>query len=141
MNSTEAVERARAVIRRQHKTIATEQTYLHWLRHYMLALGQMPALLSSEQKLERFLSDLALRKNVSASTQNQAFNAIVFFYKDGTGQAAERGGRVAREPARAGVPGADGCGNARFTGRSAERGRLPHPPGGPAALRVRIAGQ
>lgn len=82
MKPGEAIDRARAVIRRQHKTIATEQTYLHWLRHYIAALASMPAGLTSEQKLERFLTDLALRKNVSASTQNQAFNAILFFYKD-----------------------------------------------------------
>src|SRR6266487_4968921 len=75
MNSTEALERTRAVIRSQHKSIAKEQVYLHWLRHYIAALGQMPTFLSSEQKLERFLTDLALRKNVYAATQNQAFNA------------------------------------------------------------------
>src|SRR6266487_6049182 len=86
MNSTEALERTRAVIRSQHKSIAKEQVYLHWLRHYIAALGQMPTFLSSEQKLERFLTDLALRKNVSASTQNQAFNAILFFYKDVLGR-------------------------------------------------------
>jgi hypothetical protein len=38
--------------------------------------------LSCEQKLERFLSALAQRHAVAASTQNQAFNAIAFFYKD-----------------------------------------------------------
>lgn len=36
------MERARAVIRRQHKTLATEQTYLHWLRHYIGALKSFP---------------------------------------------------------------------------------------------------
>jgi len=82
MNSTEALERTRAVIRRQHKTMATEQTYLHWLRHYMVALGKLPKTLTSEQKLERFLTDLAVKKNVASATQNQAFNAILFFYKD-----------------------------------------------------------
>jgi len=75
LNSTEVVERTRAVIPRQRKSIAAEQVYLHWLRHYIVALGQMPTFLSSEQKLERFLTDLALRKNVYAATQNQAFNA------------------------------------------------------------------
>lgn len=82
MKTNEAMRRARDVIRRQHKTLSTEQTYLHWLRHYMAAIVQMPRELSSEKKLERFLTDLALKKDVSASTQNQAFNAIVFFYKD-----------------------------------------------------------
>jgi hypothetical protein len=36
--------------------------------------------LPSEKKLEIFLTGLALRHNVAASTQNQAFNAVLFFY-------------------------------------------------------------
>jgi hypothetical protein len=82
MNATEAVRRLREVIRRQHKALATEASYVHWLRHYMAALADMPPNLTSEQKLERFLTALALRRDVAASTQNQAFNAIAFFYKD-----------------------------------------------------------
>ena len=70
------------MIRRQHKALATEDTYVRWLRHYLAALSQMPHALSSEQKVERFLTELALKRDVAASTQNQAFNAIAFFYKD-----------------------------------------------------------
>jgi hypothetical protein len=80
MNTVQALERMRAVIRRQHKTLATEQTYLHWLRHYIAALGRMPKTFTSEQKLEHFLTELAVKKHVAAATQNQAFNAILFFY-------------------------------------------------------------
>jgi hypothetical protein len=40
----------------------------------MSVLRQMSASLSSEKKLEQFLTDLARRRHVSASTQNQAFN-------------------------------------------------------------------
>jgi integron integrase len=82
MNPQEAVEKTRAVIRRQHKSISTEQTYLGWLNRYIRALRHIPTSLPSEQKLERFLTDLALKHGVSASTQNQAFNAILYFYKD-----------------------------------------------------------
>jgi integron integrase len=82
MNAAQAMQRAREVIRRQHKSLATEQAYLHWLGRYIRALLHYPAALSSEAKLERFLSDLARHRNVSASTQNQAFNAILFFYRD-----------------------------------------------------------
>lgn len=52
----------------------------------MAALGGLPKVLTSEQKLEHFLTGLAVKKNVSAATQNQAFNAILFFYKDMLGQ-------------------------------------------------------
>lgn len=82
MTAKEAISRTRAVLRRQHKAIATEQAYLHWLGRYIQALRHVPDTLTSEQKVERFLTDLALKQNVSASTQNQAFNAILFFYKD-----------------------------------------------------------
>ena len=85
MNTTEAIQairRLRDVIRRQHKALATEESYVHWLRRYMAAIRQMPNSLPSEKKLERFLTELAGRGDVAASTQHQAFNAILFFYKD-----------------------------------------------------------
>src|SRR5262245_9398596 len=82
MNTAQAIERLRRVIRRQHKSLATEDTYIFWLRRYMAALHKMPNTLSSEKKLEQFLSDLARHRDLSASSQNQAFNAIAFFYKD-----------------------------------------------------------
>ncbi len=44
--------------------------------------ARCPPDLPSRQKLERFLSDLACERNVAASTQNQALNAILFFYKE-----------------------------------------------------------
>ncbi len=75
----------REVLRRQHKALSTEDSYLFWLRRYMAALRDMPVGLPSEKKLEQFLTDLA-RRDVSASTQNQAFNALLFFYRDVLGQ-------------------------------------------------------
>jgi integron integrase len=81
MNEEQAVDRMRQVIRRQHKALATEDAYILWIRRYMKALRKMPPLLPSEKKLENFLTDLAVKHDVSASTQNQAFNAILYFYK------------------------------------------------------------
>ncbi len=82
MTGTEAITKLREVLRRQHKGLATEANYVHWLRRYMAALAELPPTLTREQKLERFLSALALRQDVAANTQNQAFNAIAFFYKE-----------------------------------------------------------
>jgi hypothetical protein len=76
----------RQVIRRHHKAPATEADYVHWLQHYPAALQEMPAAMASEQKRERFLTDLALKRDAAASTQNQAFNAIAFFYRDVLGK-------------------------------------------------------
>jgi integron integrase len=82
MNTTQAICRVREVIRRQHKAFSTEECYTFWLRRYMRALLEMPEGLSSEKKLEQFLTDLARHRDVSASTQNQALNAILFFYRE-----------------------------------------------------------
>jgi integron integrase len=81
MTPTEALLRLRQVIRLQHKSLATEQSYVHWVRQFIPAVRAMPAELASEKKAERFLTYLATQRHVSASTQNQAFNAILFFYK------------------------------------------------------------
>lgn len=86
MNLTFALQRLRSVVRRQHKALSTEANYVFWLRRYVAALRSMPETLSSEQKVERFLTDLARHRGLSASTQNQAFNAILFFYKEVLGQ-------------------------------------------------------
>jgi len=86
MNTAEAIQRLRQVIRRQHKALSIEHCYVFWLRRYMAALLQMPEGLSSETKLEQFLTYLACHDNDSASTQNQAFNAVLFFYKEVLGQ-------------------------------------------------------
>ena len=80
MNTAQAIDRMRQVIRLQHKALATEDSYVLWLRRYMNALRHMPPQLPSEKKLESFLTDLAVEHDVSASTQNQAFNAILYFY-------------------------------------------------------------
>jgi integron integrase len=82
MNLTNAIERLRDVLRRQHLAIATESTYVYWLRHYVTAINSMHAALSSEQKLELFLTDLARRRDLSAVSQNQAFNAVLYFYRE-----------------------------------------------------------
>ena len=84
MNTTEAIRRLRDVIRRPHKALATEESYVHSLRRYMTAIRQMPNSLPSEKKLERFLTELARRGDVAASILDQAFNAILFFYNQST---------------------------------------------------------
>jgi hypothetical protein len=77
MNADLSIQRLQAVARRQHKALSTEETYVYWLRRYMAALPGYPATLTSEKKVERFLSDLVRHRDISASSQNQAFNAIL----------------------------------------------------------------
>ena len=67
MNTEQAIQRLREVVRRQHKAISTESTYAFWLGRYMLAIPRYPEELTSEQKLERFLTELARDRDLSAS--------------------------------------------------------------------------
>jgi hypothetical protein len=82
MNLPNAIERLRDVLRRQHKGLSTEDSYVYWLRHYVTALNAMPGSLPSEQKLENFLTQFARHRGLAAGTQSQAFNAILFYYKE-----------------------------------------------------------
>ena len=89
MKRDQAIERLRQVIRRKHFSLSTEESYCGWLRRYMLFIRKLRSGLASEQKVEAFLTALA-RDDVSASTQNQAFNALIFFYREALGQPLQR---------------------------------------------------
>jgi integron integrase len=70
------------VLRARHYSRSTEKTYCHWvLRFIRFHKGQHPARMS-EAEINAFLSHLALRAKVSASTQNQALSALLFLYRD-----------------------------------------------------------
>jgi site-specific recombinase XerD len=76
------LEQVREVIRIKHYSIRTEHAYLQWIRRYLLFHGKRhPSELGPEQ-LSAFLSDLAVRARVAASTQNQALHAILFLYRE-----------------------------------------------------------
>jgi len=81
MNATHAVQKLADVVRRKHFSLSTEHSYCGWLKRYCAFIKTLPAALPSEQKLERFLTALA-RNDIAASTQNQAFNAMIFFYQE-----------------------------------------------------------
>ena len=63
---------------RQDKALATEESYVHSLRRTIGAWQCQPPTVTSNQKMERFLTEFAHRRDVAASTQNQAFNPIAF---------------------------------------------------------------
>ena len=76
------VEKARGVIRRQGKALSTERDYCGWLRRYLAFTFTLARGLSSEAKAEAFLTMLVTVHDVAVATQNSAFSAILFFYKD-----------------------------------------------------------
>jgi integron integrase len=71
----------RDIIRRKHYSIRTEQAYLDWAKRYILFHGKRHPREMGEAEIVSFLNHLAVARNVAASTQNQALNALVFLYK------------------------------------------------------------
>ncbi len=80
MIDSDALKKLQDAVRVRHFSYGTEKAYGMWLRSYMTAVRSYPAEWPPEKKIERFLTDEAQR-GVAASTQNQALNALVFFYK------------------------------------------------------------
>ena len=71
------------IMRRRHYSIHTEKTYCDWVKRYIFfhKMKSRDDLVNGERKVEEFLTDLAVNGNVAKATQNQAMNALVFFYK------------------------------------------------------------
>jgi integron integrase len=81
MPSSPLLESLRDVIRRKHYSIRTEHSYVNWVKDYVRFHGLRHPRVMGEAHVVEYLTHLAVRRNVSASTQNQALNALVFLYK------------------------------------------------------------
>ena len=80
MAKSPLLEHLREAIRLRHYSIRTEEVYLHWVKRYILFHKKRHPAEMGAAEISAFLTDLAVRGKVSASTQNQALNALNFFY-------------------------------------------------------------
>ena len=74
------LDRVRSEIRTRHYALRTEQTYVHWIRRFILFHGKRHPRDMGGAEVGQFLSHLATERNVAASTQNQAKSALLFLY-------------------------------------------------------------
>jgi integron integrase len=82
MENKRLLDRVRDRIRAKHYSIRTEDAYLQWMRQYILFHGKRHPSELGCKEIEAFLNYLATKRNVSASTQNQAKSALLFLYKE-----------------------------------------------------------
>jgi len=75
------LEKVRAVLRTKHYSIRTEQTYIDWIKRFIYFHELRHPAEMAEPEVEAFLSHLAVKGKVAASTQNQALNALLFLYR------------------------------------------------------------
>jgi integron integrase len=75
-------ERVARLIRLKHLSYATEKTYVSWVSRLRAFTSEKDPAAFTEQDLRSFLSYLAVERRVSRSTQRQAFNALLFLYRN-----------------------------------------------------------
>ena len=75
------LDRVRWHLRLKHYSIRTEESYIDWIRRFILFHGKRHPEEMGEAEIAQFLSHLANVRQVSASTQNQAFSALLFLYQ------------------------------------------------------------
>lgn len=74
------LDRVRMAVRARHLARSTERAYVSWIRRYILFHGKQHPSSLREPAVNRFLTSLAVDRNVAASTQNQALAALLFLY-------------------------------------------------------------
>ncbi len=75
------LDRVREAIRTRHYSPRTEQAYVHWIRRYIFFHNVRHPADMGQPELNAFLTHLAVKERVSASTQTQALSALVFLYR------------------------------------------------------------
>nr|WP_319396874.1 phage integrase N-terminal SAM-like domain-containing protein [uncultured Desulfobacter sp.] len=77
------MDQVHEMMRVKHYSIHTERTYCDWIKRFIMFhnMKNKSDLTNGEEKIERFLTWLAVEKNVAPATQNQAMNALIFLYK------------------------------------------------------------
>jgi len=82
MVNSKLLNQVRNAIRLKHYSLRTEQAYVHWIRRFILFHSKRHPTEMDESDVSQFLTYLAVKKNVAASTQNQALSAILFLYRE-----------------------------------------------------------
>jgi integron integrase len=76
------LDQVRQAIRTRHYSYRTEKAYVHWIKRFIFFHDKHHPAEMGEAEIGRFLSSLATERHVSASTQNQALNALLFLYRE-----------------------------------------------------------
>lgn len=76
------LDKVREMLRLKHYSSRTEDTYIYWIRRYLRFHNLRHPREMRESEIQAFLSHLAVKENVAASTQNQAFSALLFLYRE-----------------------------------------------------------
>ncbi len=99
-----ASQEMRNMIRLKQLSLKTEKTYFSWLRQFYGYLKGASPYSLDDTHITNFLTHLAVERNIAASTQDQAFNALLFFYRHVLDKEVSHLGDVVRSKKRKWLP-------------------------------------
>ena len=76
------LDQVRHVLRIRHYSYQTEKTYVHWIKRFIFFHHKRHPREMGKEEVECFLTSLAVDRQVSAATQNQALHALLFLYRE-----------------------------------------------------------
>jgi integron integrase len=79
------IEETKRLIRVKHYSYSTERTYIDWITRFIKYIQDIKGVRTGRpapEDIRNYLTHLAVKKHVSSSTQNQAFNALLFLFRD-----------------------------------------------------------
>ena len=91
------MDRLREALRSRHYSRRTEQTYCYWVKRFIFFHEVRHPVEMAEPEINAFLTHLAVKEKVSASTQNQALSALLFLYRHVIGREVGDLGKVIRD--------------------------------------------
>lgn len=78
-NKPRLLDQVRQIIRVKHYSLRTEESYINWIKRFIFFNNKKHPIEMGEKEIGEFITHLSKNEKVSASTQNQALCAIVFF--------------------------------------------------------------
>jgi len=82
MKKKKLLDVVRDKIRFKHYSMSTEKTYLFWIKQYIFFHDKKHPVDLEKKDIEYFLTYLATKRKVAPTTQNQAFSALLFLYRE-----------------------------------------------------------
>ena len=76
------LDQVKTHLRSLHYSRRTEESYINWIKRFIIFNNKIHPEQIGKDQIRKFLNHLAVERNVSASTQNQALQAILFLYKE-----------------------------------------------------------
>ncbi|MBI1938415.1 MAG: integron integrase [Ignavibacteriales bacterium] len=76
------LDQVRITLRTNHYSPKTEESYISWIKQFILFNGKKHPLVLGPEEIQKFINFLAAEKHVSASTQNQALQGVLYLYKN-----------------------------------------------------------